>query len=303
MRQLSRSAAAGMVFVLALALAATPSVVGQQDDAGATASAASDKDAQKEAKQLAREARIEEYLKKREERRAQRDLERQRKEALAGQEPVDLSTFADPAGAGAGQAPRTAGPVELPPDLARVQEIIRTGPLGRDESVQSYLALIDRAEASPQQLAAFGNFLESNGWPQGAIIYYEIALSIEEQDPVLWLNAGTLYRKLGEPKTAIDAYARTLSLDPNNADAHYNLGAVFDELGKYHEALEEYKIALLLDPALGDPATNPQVAHNERLLAVKLLLYQEQKGASVLPLADVPGGSLDEGVAGRDADR
>ena len=146
-------------------------------------------------------------------------------------------------------------------------------------------------------LGAFGNYLESAGWPRGALVYYEVALSIEQADPILWLNAGTVYRKLRKPKDAVNAYIRALSIDPNNARAHYNLGAVYDEQGKYEAAVEEYKIALLLDPLLGDPATNPQVAHNERITAVKLLLYQEQVGMIGLPLAEVPGGGLDPEAA------
>jgi tetratricopeptide (TPR) repeat protein len=290
MKLASVSAAVVLSFSLLLPAPAVLAQPAQQgDDTGSAVS-------EKEAKEQARQARIEEYLRKREERRAQRAREREREqeEQMAGQEPVDLSTFAEEA-SGATMSP-VEGAVELPPRMARVQEIVRTGPLGRDPSVQRYLALIDRAEASPHQLAAFGNFLESNGWPEGAIVYYEVALSLADDDPVLWLNAGTLYRKLGEPKTAVDAYVKTLRLDPNNARAHYNLGAVFDEQGKYQDALEEYKIALLLDPSLGDPATNPQVAHNERLLAVKLMLYQEQKGSTGLPLAEVPGGGLDDGT-------
>ena len=104
---------------------------------------------------------------------------------------------------------------------------------------------------------------------------------------------GTLHRKVQETRLArSDAYSRALSLDPNLAYAHYNLGAVLDEMGKYDDAIEEYRIALTLDPSLGDPAINPQAANNERLLAVKLMLYQEQIGNIGLPLVDVPGGEL-----------
>ena len=55
-----------------------------------------------------------------------------------------------------------------------------------------------------------------------------------------------------------------------------------------------FKIALTLDPTLGDPAYNPQAANNERLLAVKMLLYREQVGTLGLPLSDVEGGELDD---------
>jgi len=283
MRQATRSLAAALILTLGLgvSLGLSPATRAQDDT--------------DEAKAKAREARIEEYLRKREERQAQRELERQRRAAEAEQAAgaVDLSTFSEEKPKKKSHAAEATGEVVLPPDMARVQEIVRSGPLGKDPSIQAYLDLIDKAEASPHQLAAFGNYLESSGWPQGAIVYYEVALDLEPEDPILWLNAGTLYRKLDQQKTAIEAYHRTLSIDPNNARAHYNLGAIYDEQGKYEDAIEEYKVALLLDPALGDPATNPQVAHNERLVAVKLMLYQEKVGTMGLPLADVPGGEVD----------
>jgi tetratricopeptide (TPR) repeat protein len=291
MKHTVRAAVPALLLSLTLAVGFTAlcgAVAAQEGDAAQT-----EKDARKEAKRLEREARIEEYLRKKEERRAQRELERQQKEAPTAQqqsgEAVDLATFS----ATTGQAGQADEIVVLPRELARVQTLVRDGPLGQDPTVRGYLDLIDRAEASPHQLAAFGNFLSESGWPEGALEYYAVALSIEQEDPVLWLNTGTLLRKLGEHKAALDAYQRALSLDPNNAYAHYNLGVVLDDTGKYEDALVEYKIALTLDPALGDPATNPQVAHNERLLAVKLLLYKEQIGNVGLPLVEVPGGELE----------
>lgn len=278
---------AAPALLLSLTLAAGFTLLGGAAAAEEGDAAQAEKDARKDAKRLEREARIEEYLRNKEERRAQRELERQQKDALkAQQQPgqaVDLATFSE----------GTEVEVVLPRELARVQSIVREGPLGQDPTVRGYLDLIDRAEASPLQLAAFGNFLSDSGWPEGAIEYYAVALSIEQEDPVLWVNTGTLHRKLGEHKAALQAYQRALSLDPNNAHAHYNLGVVLDGMGKYEDAVEEYKIALLLDPALGDPATNPQVAHNERLLAVKLLLYKEKIGNVGLPLVEVPGGALE----------
>ncbi len=260
-----------------------------------------DKDSRREAKRQAREARIEEYLRKKEERLAQRELERRRKEEAR---PVDLATFddsfaADPGAGKKGSKGKKSGGSEivLPRNLARVQEIVRNGPLGDDPTVQGYLDLIDRAEASPHQLAAFGSFLSDSGWPAGAIEYYKVALSLESGDAVLWMNVGTIHRQMRENSPALNAYRRALSIDPNYAEAHYNLGAVLDTAGKYEDALLEYKIALTLDPTLGDPAVNPMAANNSRLLAVRLMLYEEQAGNIGLPLSKIAGGELpDESV-------
>jgi tetratricopeptide (TPR) repeat protein len=229
-------------------------IAAQQDDAAPDATTEQDdKEARREAKRLAREARIEEYLLKKEERLAQRELERRAKEE---QQAVDLATFANEGAAdveaqqattqkktkkNTAKSNQTSGgstAVVLPKNLARVQQIVRSGPLGDDPTVQGYLDLIDRADASPHQLAAFGSFLADSGWAIGAIEYYNVALKLEPADPLLWINAGTIHRQLGDNKSAIDAYRRALSIDPNLADAHYNLGAALGQAGRLDEAEE-----------------------------------------------------------------
>ena len=115
-----------------------------------------------------------------------------------------------------------------------------------------------------------------------------MALRLVKDDPVIWVNAGTLHRKLDELSAAASAYARALSINPNYALAHYNLGAVQDSQGKYKEALKSYKLALTLDPTLGDPMYNPQAANNTHLSTVKLMIYKEQIGTAGLPLVEIP---------------
>jgi tetratricopeptide (TPR) repeat protein len=126
-----------------------------------------------------------------------------------------------------------------------------------------------------------------------ALAYYQVAIHLERKDPLLWLNLGTLHRQRNELSAALGAYGETLALDPNNALARYNVGAILDATGDYQGAIDQYKIALTLDPSLGDPAVNPQAANNERLLAVKLLLYREQAGSLGLPLVAIPPATPD----------
>jgi tetratricopeptide (TPR) repeat protein len=259
----------------------------------------------KERKERAKQARIEEYLRKKEERRARREMRRIEKEREAAERADDRAqpgaaaetAVADEAVAKTkkrkGKKAMEDEIVRLPRGLAQAQETVRSNALGQDPTVREYLDLIDRAEATPTQLAAFGNFLAQSGMKRVALEYYAAALSVEQDDPLLWLNVGTLHRQLREFDQARGAYGQALSLDPNNAFAHYNMGAVLDEMGDYDQSIEEYRIALTLDPSLGDPATNPQAANNERLLAVKLMLYDEQTGSLGLPLVDVPGGTVE----------
>jgi tetratricopeptide (TPR) repeat protein len=205
----------------------------------------------------------------------------------ANQEPATQPVPAPPAPTDA-RKKRTAKPGSLPSGLARAQRSIRGTRLGQDPTVQVYLDMVDRQEASPPQLAALGSFLAQNGMLDEALAYYHVAIHLEKKDPLLWLNLGTLHRQRNELSAALSAYGETLALDPNNALARYNVGAILDSTGDYQGAIDQYKIALTLDPSLGDPAVNPQAANNERLLAVKLLLYQEQAGSLGLPLVEIP---------------
>lgn len=292
----ARRAGLAAVAGLAFCLAGPPALSDTDPDAGQEQAAQVEPTA-KERRRAAKEARIAEYLRKKEERQAQKDQRalssaRERQTAPPAAQPVTtVATETTPAAprepAKRSRAPRRSGG-GLPRELAEAQDAIRAASVGRDPSVQTYLDLIDRREASPQQLAAFGNFVAESGLPQQALAYYDVALRLEPDDSLLWTNYGTLNRQVGDRSAAVQAYQRALGLNSGNALAHYNLGAILDEQGKYSASLEAYKTALMLDPSLGDPAYNPQAANNSRLLAVKLLLYREQSGSLGLPLVDIP---------------
>ena len=301
----------GIALIFMFALVATLPLAAQEPDPAET---------KKEAKDKAREERIQEYVRKKEERRARREGEEKRKEeaAAAKQTAEGLATKQAPVQS----APQpvavsdTAPPVQetdkkktkkerreikrrasrsnLPRDLARIHESLRVSEFGQDPTVAKYLDLIKAGEATAQQIAAFGNFLGQAGRPETALAYYDLALDLDVEDVTIWLNAGTLQRQVGNLGAAAGAYVEALGIDSNLADAHYNLGAVLDEIGDYDDAIEEYRLALTIDPTLGDPAINPQAANNEKLMAVRMMLYKEQAGSLGLPLVTVPNGEIDD---------
>ena len=241
-------------------------------------------------KQKAKEARIEEYLRKKEQRLAEketREFEKQEQKAAAREASAELAV-----GAGA----ITTGS-QLPKELAMAQDAVRASSVGQAPSVQRYLELIDQQEASAYELAAFGNFLAESGLRPEALVYYSVAIDLVRDDPILWLNLGSLHRQLGDLSAAESAYGRVLQLNPNNALAHFNLGTIFDAQRKYEDAIEAYTVALTLEPALGDPRQNPQAANNPRLLAVKLMLYKQSIGSLGTPLVPIPEEQLSNDTA------
>lgn len=235
----------------------------------------------KSEKQKAKEARIEEYLRKKEERLAEKEA---REFAKLNQQ-AEAREAATEASAGSEAVTPSS---QLPKELAMAQEAVRASSVGQDPSVLRYLDQIDRQEASAYELAAFGNFLAESGLRPEALVYYSVAIDLVRDDPLLWLNLGSLHRQMGDYSAAMTAYGQVLRLDSNNALAHYNVATVLDTQRKYEDAIEAYAVALTLDPALGDPRQNPQAANNPRLLAVKLMLYRQGAGSVGTPLVPIP---------------
>jgi tetratricopeptide (TPR) repeat protein len=293
--------------LLALGLFVSAAPAQDAEDAEATAFEHEDAGAvaQQTEKQAAKERRIADYLKNKEEGRLLREQERVANEARE----LEKRQLADPQDAGAAAAGAVVAAdatVErgdkpsLPKGLAMAQAHVRETSLAADPTVQELLERIDWQEASAYELAAFGNFLSEHGLHHAGLEYYKVALRLEDDDEVLWVNIGTLRRKVGDLSGAASAYSKALSLNPNYALAHYNYGAIMDAQDKYKEAIHAYQVALTLDPTLGDPEFNPQVANNRHMTTVKTLLYQANVGTAGLPLVDVSTESL-ESAAGSDA--
>ncbi|NON61116.1 tetratricopeptide repeat protein, partial [Acidianus sp. RZ1] len=61
-------------------------------------------------------------------------------------------------------------------------------------------------------------------------------------------NKGIVLDDLGRYSDAIKEYDIAISLDPNDPASHYNKGIVLDDLGRYSDAIKEYDIAINLNP-------------------------------------------------------
>lgn len=169
-------------------------------------------------------------------------------------------------------------------DLVPVAKRLKEGPVGRDPVASAYLDLVVDGTANAAHLNDFASYLARRGMLKDAVEFQRTAIRLEETNPTLWVNLGSMLTALDKRGSAAAAYKKAIEIDYANARAHYNLGAIYDAERHYDDAIEQYKIALSLDPSLGDPRTNPQVVNNERLLAVTLMLYQERAGSAGLPL-------------------
>ncbi len=204
--------------------------------------------------------------------------------------PTPAAPEPTPAPAPAAATP-TAAPAKPPtgppmPDETLVKGIdkLRKGPLADDQNALNYLQLIETGKASPAQVNDFAAYIAKRGMPKVAAAFQEYAIKLDPENPILWLNLGTIRRTNQSYGPAVTAFKKSIELDPANALAHYNLGSAYDAQKHYDDAIEEYRRALVLDPGLADPRKNPQVVNNENLLAVKLQIYANQAGSLGLPL-------------------
>jgi tetratricopeptide (TPR) repeat protein len=266
----------------------------------------------KEAREQARQDRVDAYLKKKEEYKAQKGKggeEPAKTEATEAKATVpveeesgswfsrrkrrreagDSSTTASANTSSQRRTTRTSKGTPAGQGGSRsvdeILTILHSSSLMDDEEGRAYLA---NAENDPSafHLATLASHLAVNGFLQASVSLYQAAAKADSENPAMWLNLGTVQVRAGQPDRAGQSFQKVLKLDPTNARAHYNLGAVYAE-SDYDRAIREFTAALTLDPSLGDPKVNPQAANNDLLVPVKLMLYQAQEGSVSLPLVPV----------------
>lgn len=79
---------------------------------------------------------------------------------------------------------------------------------------------------------------------QGKIIeatkYYQYCLNHDFNDPIVFLNYGTILRSIGKLKKAEIFIRKAINIDPNLQDVHFKLGVVLNELNRPKEAIKYF---------------------------------------------------------------
>ena len=93
-----------------------------------------------------------------------------------------------------------------------------------------------------------GKMLQSQGQIEAAWQSYKKGLSVQPNDPEIYLNIGSLYAEQQQWVEAIECYKKSLSLKQNYADAYRKLATAWTQIGKQTEAYNCWYRAYTLEP-------------------------------------------------------
>jgi len=93
-----------------------------------------------------------------------------------------------------------------------------------------------------------GKMLQSQGQIEAAWQSYKKGLSVQPNDPEIYLNIGSLYAEQQQWTEAIECYKKSLSLNQNYADAYRKLATAWTQIGKQTEAYNCWYRAYTLEP-------------------------------------------------------
>jgi tetratricopeptide (TPR) repeat protein len=107
--------------------------------------------------------------------------------------------------------------------------------------------------------------------PYEAIPFFQRALSMEPENPLLWLNLGIAQQKTGEYEEALNSYQRAAYIDDDMADAWGSMGLIHYELDHFDAAEMCYRIALERD------SHSPKVLNNLGVLYFSVKRYEQAR--------------------------
>ena len=81
-----------------------------------------------------------------------------------------------------------------------------------------------------------------------AISKLERAITISNQEPMLYRKLAGIYSEIDEFDKALETYKKVISIVPDDAFVYISIGSIYENQGKYKEALEAYSKALDIFP-------------------------------------------------------
>ena len=135
-------------------------------------------------------------------------------------------------------------PVESLNNLALVN-----ADLGHFEKAKSQMAAARAARADSATIQAnSGALAQSLNRLDDAEAFYQVAESLDENNPHVMLARGVKHLMLGEHDEAINAMLAAIAIAPNLPDAHTNLAIAYYQAGRFPEARAMIDKAMIIDP-------------------------------------------------------
>ncbi|KAJ7521150.1 hypothetical protein O6H91_19G040200 [Diphasiastrum complanatum] len=128
----------------------------------------------------------------------------------------------------------------------------------------SILSAQEQAEALSEAYKLQGNWAMSTNLYREAIDLYTLAISLCNNNAILFANRAAAHTQTGNPEAAIGDCKTAISLNPHYGKAYSRLGLAYYAQGKYHDAIEKgYKKAMELDPSSSAVRENLQAAQQK----------------------------------------
>jgi tetratricopeptide (TPR) repeat protein len=82
--------------------------------------------------------------------------------------------------------------------------------------------------------------------PQKAIEYYNESLTLEPNDPIVYIARAAAYNRLAQYQKSIDDYSMAIQLDPKKSDYYNKRAYEYAKLMQYDLAIDDYSKAISL---------------------------------------------------------
>jgi tetratricopeptide (TPR) repeat protein len=109
--------------------------------------------------------------------------------------------------------------------------------------------MLEHTRVMAVELKDQGNKFVKEGKHAQALVLYEQAIALWDQDPAAYTNRALCHTKSGNFEAAIADCRACLKIDPMFVRAHERLGAVYEAQKDFSAALAEYQAGLALDPS------------------------------------------------------
>lgn len=146
------------------------------------------------------------------------------------------------------QAPAGVSAQQITPAQGAFQMPLEHPPAEVMEQLTEFQKQAEADSENHQARIALGNAYYDMGRFDGAIQWYEEALSLMPDDVNVRTDLGTAYLYSGNPIKAVELYQRSLEIQPDHAQTLYNIGVTYLSTEKFPEALESLQKLLEFHP-------------------------------------------------------